>query len=145
MGEGAQRAIQPTIKMKSYLITAFLAAALGASALCRASETSTATAFPVNAVILQNERLQIGTTEMTILRLLSVPLRQPAPNVWVYDHFKPTDAMIDTRGCETLVIVCTNGKIAEMKLVNRAGEQVIASAARRGSAREYRTVARAPE
>jgi hypothetical protein len=131
--------------MKAHLISLFLSAVLGASALCRAAEVPTATAYPVNAVILQDERLQIGTTEMTILRLLSVPLRQPAPNVWVYDHFKPTDRMVDTRGCDTLVIVCAGGKIAEMKLVNRAGEQVIASAARRGAAREYRTVARAAD
>ena len=98
-----------------------LAAALSASALSAASQDTLAIAYSVNAVTSASsgfEKVSLGATQGTVLRVLGAPALEMSPNAWVYHNYHADLALANEQGCDTVMITFAQGKVADLKLVN---------------------------
>lgn len=119
--------------MKTRLVSLLaLLVALSASALA-ASDSATpaapaAYAFNVE-VVRQGQHAEItrGTTQMTVRRLMGPAQRELSPNVWAFAGYRPNVKAGEDRGCDTLLITFTDGRVSELKIVNARATQIIAA------------------
>jgi hypothetical protein len=120
-----------------------LAAALSASALVplsAASNKEPAIGFPVTTVKVNQSRDEIkrGTPLMTVLRLMGTQHQELTPDVWICHGFHADNLeMANEQGCDILVITFAQGKVADLKLVNKRAAVVIAANLKFKSAEAY--------
>ena len=67
------------------------------------------------------------TTESTVRRLLGEPTRKLDGVTWVYPRFRAIPEQRANDDCTTLIITFSEGRVADMKLVNERAEKVIAA------------------
>ncbi|HUJ43259.1 MAG TPA: hypothetical protein VLW52_06610 [Opitutaceae bacterium] len=78
------------------------------------------------------ERLDVqtvapGASRTAVLAAIGRPMRQLAPDVWVYDGFKPDLAQAVKRGCVFLVVTFANDTVENIKFVNRSAVDIVAA------------------
>ena len=109
------------------LLAAALAAFASISASAAVPETA-ARGYRVSNIERHNQPIvEHGTAEMTVRRLLGEPYRKLSPEVWAYGRFAASDWKIETGDCTTLLVIFTNGKVTELKLVNDGAEKIYAA------------------
>jgi outer membrane protein assembly factor BamE (lipoprotein component of BamABCDE complex) len=107
-----------------------LAAALSASALSAASKDTLAIAYSVNAVTSASsghEKISLGATQGTVLRVLGAPSLEMSPTAWAYYNYHADLALANEQGCDTVVITFAQGKVADLKLVNHLAAVFLAA------------------
>lgn len=85
--------------------------------------------FNVDAVRLPYQaELTDGATQLTVLMRLGTPQRKLSPDVWVYPGFYPAvpEGQSD-RGCDTLVVTFTDGRVTDLKIMNHSATVVVAA------------------
>ncbi len=98
--------------------------------VCALAQPATATpprSYGVGAV---GDYVERGTLRIQVLAKLGDPAERLSPDVWVYHRFEPVDGVAADRSCRTLVIVFQRGAVADMKLVNHAAADQIATEVR---------------
>ena len=68
-----------------------------------------------------------GTDRAEVLSAMGQPARRLAPDVWVYEGYKPDLAEAEARGCTHLVVNFAQGRVANLKFVNAPAVAVIAA------------------
>lgn len=117
------------IRLASLLV---LLAALSASAFAAPSSATLAApaayAFTVE-IVRQGQHAEIvrGTSQMTVCRLMGPAQRELSPNVWAFAGYHPHVKAGEDRGCDTLLITFTDGRVSELKIVNARAAQIIAA------------------
>ena len=107
-----------------------LAATLSAPALVPSSAASKAVpaiAYAVHTATAARsgyEKILRGVTPGTVQRALGSPRPGPSPEVWIYHHFHADLPLANAQGCETLIVIFTQGRVTDMKLVNSAAERL---------------------
>ncbi len=87
----------------------------------------TVTAWSWNGLLQRSDTQTIcaGIDRADVLSAMGQPARQLAPDVWLYEGYKPDLAEAEARGCTLLVITFAQGKVADLKFVNAPAAEVI--------------------
>lgn len=109
------------------------AAALSTSAfspLSAASKNDPLIAYPVSTLTVASsgyEQIARGATRGTVSRVMGSAYRELSPDVWVYHGYHADLDLANEQGCGTLIITFAEGKVADLKLVNKPAADKIAA------------------
>ncbi len=83
--------------------------------------------FNVSEIIQPDQSvITRGTPQMTVRRLMGPAFEPLSAEVWAYHGYHPNITPGHERGCDTLVITFTDGKVSDLKIVNARATVVIA-------------------
>lgn len=109
-----------------------LVAALGcflAASLQAAPQRPSATAYAVDHITRDGAVVvKVGTADSTVCRWLGTPDRKIGDDVWVYHHFRASLEEAQENDCRTLLLTVTNGRVAQILIVNERAFASIAAA-----------------
>jgi hypothetical protein len=120
-----------------------LAAALSSSALIplsAASKNNAAIGYPVRLIDLPScgqEQIARGATQGMVSRLMGSPLRELAPDVWVYRGYHADLDLANDQGCDIIVVTFTKGKVTDLKLVNQSAVSILMAKSQSKPAERY--------
>ena len=102
----------------------FLAAALPA-----APASTHAAAYSVKN-ITRNDLvvIQVGSSTSTVYQSIGYPQRKLSDDVWVYFNFRGSLDEAQNQDCGTLLLTFSNGKVAQIMLVNDRALNTVAAA-----------------
>ncbi len=80
-----------------------------------------------------------GIDRAEVLSAMGPPARKLAPDVWLYEHYRPDLAEAETRGCTLLVVTFAHGKVADMEFVNAPAAEAIAAGIKATGPNRYAT------
>ena len=78
-----------------------------------------------------------GSSRRAVLATMGEPAQRLAPDVWVYDDYRPDLTEARQQGCNILVVTFVGEKLATMKFVNHPAVDVIAAAVKAGRSERY--------
>ena len=119
--------------MKTYATSLKLfVAALGfllAAALPAAPASTPAAAYSVKNITRNDVVvIQVGSTTSTVYQSIGYPKRKLSDDVWVYFNFRGSLDEAQNQNCGTLLLTFSNGKVAQIMLVNDRALNTIAAA-----------------
>jgi len=121
-----------------FITVLFLAAALGTPAFTATANSTTPMGFRVKEVTSPyHAPIARGATEWMVRETLGVPTKCITPAVWLYYGFHANQELPNDPGCKILMISYANGRVADLKLINPTGAEVIATNLTRGSTVAY--------
>jgi len=123
--------------MNSRLVSVLcLAAAVGTAALtplAAASKHHHPCAYACKVAWLDpaggTDHIASGTSVTIVRAALGSPLRELAPDVWVYRGFHADLDAANDDDCDMLIVTFAHGVVADLKLVNEAAVGILATAA----------------
>jgi hypothetical protein len=114
--------------MKASLVSSLLLiVALATFPASAAANTTTAYAFPVSHVTSQQMQVTVGSSKLTVRRVLGAPDRRLSPDVHVYRNFHANQDLANDFGCDSMIITFADGKVADLKFANLRAVKVIAA------------------
>ncbi len=120
-------------KLASFLV---LAAALSISfsaPLHAAPKSTSAHAISVRTVNQDGWEVSRGTPVRTLVNRFGAPAAKLSDNVWVYSRFYAVQNHPQARECDTLIVTLADGVIADLHLVNKRAQVIIAARVRTGA------------
>ena len=131
--------------MKTCLTPALiLAAVLSTSASLPAfasTKDERAIAYPTSSVTAQsqygNRQIIRGATRDEVQAVLDCPNRMLSPDVWLYYGFSADLKEANDHGCRTMMITFAEGRVVDMKFINKPAAAVIAAKVKSNSATRY--------
>ena len=91
-----------------------------------APKSSPAKAYTVTVVERYNATLvERGMPDFTVRRQVGEPSRKLDRNTWIYERFEALPSRSATDDCSTLMVVFSEGKVVDLKLLNASAEKII--------------------
>jgi hypothetical protein len=115
----------------SVILLAAALSALALTPLSAASKIDVPVAFSVRTLTARSEggdQIERGTPRADVLWAMRQKARQElSPDVWLYSGYRANLDLANKQDCTTLVITFANGKVVDLKLVNRPAAAAIAA------------------
>lgn len=88
-----------------------------------------AKAYTVTVVERYNTPIvERGMTDHAVQRVIGEPSRRLDRHTWVYHYFRALPERLPVGDdCHTLLVVFTEGKVSDLKLINPSAQKIIAS------------------
>jgi len=90
---------------------------------------SAVTTWSWNDLLQRSEThtIRAGVRRADAVAAMGQPARQLAPDVWLYEGYRPDLPEAEERGCTLLVVTFAQDKVADLKFVNAPAAEVIAA------------------
>ncbi len=75
----------------------------------------------------ETHTITAGVDRAHVLSAMGPPARKLAPDVWLYEHYRPDLGEAEERGCDLLVVTFAQGRVADLEFVNAPAAEVIAA------------------